>query len=319
MNYVNYAKVIAILLVLNSHMDSLYPISSLAVGGALGNSLFFFVSGYTWIGAKKRNFGEWYKTKLLRIYVPTLFTNTIYLMLFERGHLLSLGNLFRIFVFPNKSWFCGAILVYAAIYYYVVKINDNNKRHLAESLFLVLYIIWYIFALDKSSYNIESLNDGGLCRFCFYLLTMFAGMECRLHTDKHIDRVWNKQQSLYFGMISIIAFALSYACKIGITSNIALLKLQFMCQFFTMISCLYLFLFLFSIDKILKKTTISNQVSKVAAYSWEIYLTQTLIIPLCDELLFPKGIIVSMIAIVISSILLKYTTNTVLKIIEGVK
>jgi hypothetical protein len=34
-NSVYYAKFIAILLVLNSHMDELYPISALAVGGHL--------------------------------------------------------------------------------------------------------------------------------------------------------------------------------------------------------------------------------------------------------------------------------------------
>ena len=42
----NLMKVFAILLVFNSHCDPLYPVSYLATGGALGNSLFFIISGY---------------------------------------------------------------------------------------------------------------------------------------------------------------------------------------------------------------------------------------------------------------------------------
>ena len=39
-------RVAAILLVLNSHFDPLYPIPALATGGAAGNGLFFVLSGY---------------------------------------------------------------------------------------------------------------------------------------------------------------------------------------------------------------------------------------------------------------------------------
>ena len=39
-------KVIAIFMVLNSHLDFLYPIPALAAGGAAGNSLFFIISGF---------------------------------------------------------------------------------------------------------------------------------------------------------------------------------------------------------------------------------------------------------------------------------
>ena len=41
-------KCLAVLLVMNSHMDLLYgKYSALATGGAIGDVLFFFASGYT--------------------------------------------------------------------------------------------------------------------------------------------------------------------------------------------------------------------------------------------------------------------------------
>lgn len=51
---VDLAKCMAVLLFLNNHMKDIYPIRILACGGALGNALFFVVSGYTWAGINER-------------------------------------------------------------------------------------------------------------------------------------------------------------------------------------------------------------------------------------------------------------------------
>lgn len=44
--FIDYLKTVAVLLVINSHFDCLYPIPALATGGAMGNALFFIVSGF---------------------------------------------------------------------------------------------------------------------------------------------------------------------------------------------------------------------------------------------------------------------------------
>lgn len=53
-NAADFVKVIATLLVLNSHMGICYgSYSSLATGGAIGDALFFFISGVTlFLGGK---------------------------------------------------------------------------------------------------------------------------------------------------------------------------------------------------------------------------------------------------------------------------
>ena len=82
-HFINYLKAIAVLLVLNSHLDSIYPISALGFGGGLGNALFFCVSGYTWAGlhSKKKSFGSWYLNKIKRIWVPTAFANLVFVLM----------------------------------------------------------------------------------------------------------------------------------------------------------------------------------------------------------------------------------------------
>lgn len=45
----NLLRAIAILLIFNSHIDAMYPYPQLGTGGALGNGIFFFLSGYSWV------------------------------------------------------------------------------------------------------------------------------------------------------------------------------------------------------------------------------------------------------------------------------
>lgn len=44
--YLDLLRAVAIVLVVNSHLDDLYPIHQLGTGGVFGNELFFFISGY---------------------------------------------------------------------------------------------------------------------------------------------------------------------------------------------------------------------------------------------------------------------------------
>lgn len=66
---VDLAKCLAVLLIVNSHLDACYPpgLSALATGGAVGNALFFFCSGYTLARGRLGPFASWYKRRLARI------------------------------------------------------------------------------------------------------------------------------------------------------------------------------------------------------------------------------------------------------------
>ena len=53
---IDIVKFLAVLLIINSHADVMYPhYKMLATGGAIGDCLFLFCSGFTlfWGGAKK--------------------------------------------------------------------------------------------------------------------------------------------------------------------------------------------------------------------------------------------------------------------------
>lgn len=70
---IDILKCLAALLITNSHMELLYgKYSALATGGAIGDVLFFFCSGFTLFLGRQGRFDNWYKRRINRIY-PTVF------------------------------------------------------------------------------------------------------------------------------------------------------------------------------------------------------------------------------------------------------
>lgn len=65
-NFINYIRVLATVLITNSHFSDIWPIKALAAGGLLGNILFFAVSGFC-LYLVKDNFFKWILKRVIRI------------------------------------------------------------------------------------------------------------------------------------------------------------------------------------------------------------------------------------------------------------
>lgn len=68
-----YLRLLAILLIVNSHMWMLHPTPSLAFGGHLGNSLFYFLSGFGLATSYQRNplpYAQWTRRRILKVAIP---------------------------------------------------------------------------------------------------------------------------------------------------------------------------------------------------------------------------------------------------------
>lgn len=75
---IDVLKFIAAILITNSHMGILYgKYNELATGGAIGDVLFFFCSGFTLFLSRGVRFDNWYKRRINRIY-PTIFAWAIF-------------------------------------------------------------------------------------------------------------------------------------------------------------------------------------------------------------------------------------------------
>ena len=77
LQFLYWLKALAAVLITNSHYAHIWPISSLAVGGQLGNCLFFFISGFTLYHIKAA-FPKWYAKRIIRVYPALWMVNIIF-------------------------------------------------------------------------------------------------------------------------------------------------------------------------------------------------------------------------------------------------
>ena len=96
-------------------MGMLYPAKFrvLASGGAIGDSLFFFCSGFLLMMGKKLDFFNWYKRRVNRIF-PTIFAIALTSIVFFGG-----DPTLKHVILEGGGWFVQAIFVFYAIYWFV--------------------------------------------------------------------------------------------------------------------------------------------------------------------------------------------------------
>ena len=112
---IDILKFLAVFLIINSHMDALYvKYDMLATGGAIGDVLFLFASGYTLLLSKRNlRFDNWYKRRINRIY-PSVFVCVVMGAMFVGKFSMSLSALWG-------GEFIVAIMVYYILIFGIKK------------------------------------------------------------------------------------------------------------------------------------------------------------------------------------------------------
>ena len=103
------------MLVFNSHCGKLYPISALATGGALGNALFFILSGY-FVKIGNVRFWPWIKKRIVQLYPPMLIVSVIYAIGFH-FYPDGIQSFVSRFIWPTGYWLIGGLLLFNVVLY----------------------------------------------------------------------------------------------------------------------------------------------------------------------------------------------------------
>ena len=119
---IDLLKFIAVFFITWSHFElPLGRYSALATGGAFGDTLFFFVSGYTLLLSKRGNgFFNWYKRRINRIY-PTVFAWALLTSLFIKSDC----NMLEVLL-SGGGFFVSCIMVFYLLFYPVKKYMSNH-------------------------------------------------------------------------------------------------------------------------------------------------------------------------------------------------
>lgn len=300
-------RFLAVILITNSHIGPLYPpqLQFLSTGGALGNSLFFFCSGFAlYLSNRNAGVAPWVIRRFTRIY-PSLW---IFMAVCVLGGIQS----FRLpDIFIPTFWFLQAILVFYVLFFYSVKFF---KRQLWKvcTVFVLPLLVTY-FCVPHQGWIIENTEHNHFLHWYFYYIIMLLGaIAAQRQTNTEIP-------SSIARTLSAVLFitAVYYCLKIYILHTVRPL--------YDVQLCIPILLALFSIYTFQLSKSLSERLSRpgcgkaasvvnyIASLTLDIYIVQFVIMGYFTRYAFPFGYFGSIVAILLAAGILnrisKYVTS----------
>lgn len=296
---IDFVKFVALFLVLNSHMEMSYVdgYKSLATGGAIGDALFFFASGFTLFLGSDLDFVNWYKRRINRIY-PSLIAVAII-----GAAAFCADESFVDVILAKKYWFIQCIFLLYPLLYLVKKYV--KKR---EILLIVLTII--VMCVFPFIHDGELFYAGGYYRWGVYLLFMLLGAIIGKEREKIRQiNVW-------------LALLLTAMCIIVWYGLVYFLSDSWL-QVITIIPLMGMAVFMYSIGKSKPIMALFNSQSfgpvliSIGALCLESYLIQKFIITDSWNGIFPFNIPLIMICVLVASYCAKILSNFINQIFDS--
>lgn len=170
---------IAALLIVNSHMEPLYPRSFMAADGLMGNLIFFVLSGFgIAVGQRKQpsRLGAFYGRRICRIY-PSLWI-VIVLGHFAGTAWIDWGkptNLLSGFIWPTGYGFIAQIMLFYPVLWWLARCPEKIASGLtwaAAALWTGLWL-WLLRSPSSSNLSLGQLPTG--LWWAFYFLGSCTG------------------------------------------------------------------------------------------------------------------------------------------------
>jgi hypothetical protein len=281
-------KFFACILITNSHMDILYgKYNMLGTGGAIGDVLFFFCSGFTLFLGRSDRFDNWYKRRIKRIY-PTVFAWAIFLSfcgISERN--MNMKNLLLF----GGGWFVSCIMIYYFVLYFMRKFLIN-KLWVAFGLSCIVVVTWYLFEERSLDYNMYGSTYFKWCHyFLFMLLGAMIGISKReIKFSLKKDFLWLILSVVTYYAILFLARKNELFSELVITSLIPLLTTTFYFYKICNAECL---------NKLYQSKYAGWIIKLISTLTLEIYIVQSVFISdRMTHYYFPLNIFITFVIIV---------------------
>lgn len=288
---IDIIKFFAALLITNSHMEALYPqnLAFLATGGAIGDALFFFCSGFTLFLKPMGRFDLWYKKRINRIY-PTIFVRAIlFAFVFNIHYDMSYT------IIHGGGWFISCIMIYYVIAYIIDRFMSNQlylSFALASIITIVVFFLW-----DKPE-NFAMYGNTYL-KWVFFFLFMLLGA------------IVGKNPKTISGTKSLILLVLSfityYAIIIPSQRYDKINDLQLV-SLIPLLGITYFTYSLFNCNKakqLFNKKYLNNVIMFIGGLCLEIYLIQNPLLKIDLGLSYPANYIIMFIMIIVGAYILR--------------
>lgn len=296
---IDILKFFAALLITNSHMGLLYPdsLAKLSTGGAIGDVLFFFCSGFTLFLGRGGNFFNWYKRRINRIYPTVLMWAAISAFFFH----WRIGMDFTIL--HGGGWFVSCIMIYYVFLYFI-------KRYFVDRLKWVFRIVcvavlgWY---LTEDSSTIFMYGETYF-KWCHYFLFMLAGAVCGLRMKERGVKGHSVGGNLLFLLLSVCLF---YGLQFWGSRNVFVAHLQVLTLIPLMgvALCMYRLCCEEWLVRIYQFRWVHRIVYSISALCLEIYLCQGAVFNTSWNHLFPLNIFFNFCLVIATAYGVKVASN----------
>lgn len=295
---VDLVKVIATLLVLNSHMGICYGShSAFATGGGIGDALFFFVSGFTLFMGRKADFVNWYKRRIGRIYPTVIAMGLVACLIF--GAEFSFVEVMS----ASKYWFLQCILVCYLLLYPVIRFEWNLPICIGVSI-AVMIGAFFCFDFAGIFYGVNNYF-----RWIVYLSVMLIGGGIYKNASRIIYKWW----CLPLLLFCVVAW---YGCNYIGNGN----ALQLLSYIPLIGICVTAYQLGKSplVEWLFEKKICGNVLFIIGNLCLESYLIQKFFFTDALNGLFPLNIPVIMIAVLIAAYLLHILSGIISQIFDSI-
>jgi len=298
----NLLKVLAILLVFNSHCGNLYPISAMATGGALGNALFFILSGY-FVRIGEARFWPWLKKRIVQLYPPMLIVSVVYAVAF---HVYPNGFLEFVdrFIWPTGYWFIGGLLLFNVVLFILEKLRVFDHFVPYSLVLWLVYFVYYMAFIDKTTWSVE---DHGLFRLIYYFYIYSFGYCVRT------NRVQLSIPTRLAALGSIAFFLGQIGWKAIMVKFPQMMATQCVCQLLGTLFAVFALATVLNIEDNYRRlpAMLIGAIDHWSRYSLEIYLTQRTAQHIGAMIGFPMNMAVAIGITLIYAVVLKWVTRVI--------
>lgn len=293
-DYVYILKFIAIILITNSHFKPVYEgaLCQYAFGGAMGCSIFFFVSGYTLAFSNKGNLLQWVIKRSLRIY-PAIWLFYIFTWTPIKWY----------YIFWPHLWFLQAMIVFYILFYFCSKYCSKYYMIIVVLLIFPYLIIYHLSSHD--SWIIDNARQPYKIHWVYYFSFMLIGAWLRTKlNNRSILLPINKTLAL---VLCLMAFLITYGLKFACDKQYVPMDFQLV---FPILLILTVLAFLITTMNItLSDNMISQIVRWIADRTLELFIVQGFVISCFKTLHFPIRFLVVVTMIFVSAAFLHWITN----------
>lgn len=286
-------KFFAVLIVLNSHMDVLYGnYSFLATGGAFGDALFFFVSGFTIFLGRFGRFDNWYKRRIKRIY-PSLIAWALVLSFLGIRHVA----VYQI-ITGGRYWFISCIMLYYVVLWFVRRFAEHKP--LAPFILCCIGVIFWYSLFDKSS---MAMYGNNYLKWLFFFLFMLAGAYVGNGTIKIKTKLW------FDGVMLVLSVVLFYGIQF-VSKKYPSLEWMYLLSLVPLM-CVTLYGYKICCNK--RAVSLMNKkvgwtIRLISGLCLEVYIVQLSLIPLLAKSfgsMFPFNIFIASIVVIVVAYLIR--------------